>query len=109
MDIYGDANGRLYFELRDDSSGTHYAGTAIDTVNYSEWFGLRAVWDFADLTRSEIYINDVADSPTATNMTGAVEFVTTDTEIRVGQSRASVVNSFCKIRNPRIWNSEVRP
>lgn len=107
ISVAGD--GRVYTNMRDDASTNHYSYSGVDVVPYDGWFSIRAVFDFADFSRQDLWVNESNAGMSYGNNSGSGSFDTTDTLIRVGQYNTGGVNGFCHTRNPRIVPGEVRP
>jgi len=102
-------SGRITAQLYDDASVSHFIQSAIDAVDYSEWFSIRAVFDLSDLSRIDMWINSSNSGMTYAGNSGTATFDTSDTLTRIGQSNAGVINGSCHSRSFRIDPVEVRP
>jgi len=102
-------NGRMYAFFRDDADTDHYAYTAVNPIDFSDWFSLRFVVDMANLSRMEFYLNEDSFGSTYVNNNGTATWDTTDNLIRIGQQYNGTVDGFCHVRNLRIVSAEVRP
>lgn len=108
------ANGQIQSWVRDDADADHYIRTGNNPVNFSQWFSVRAVFDFADLSRIDQWVRQIPGTESNAGMVysgnaGTTTFDTTGMHIRLGQNFVGTVNSNCQVRSLRIIPVEVRP
>lgn len=107
--------GALYGNFRDDSSTLHSVYTGADPVDYSNWFSVRLVLDFEDLSRMDMWIAQPPEEPESnsgmsyTANTGTATFDTGDTLVRIGQQYNGGIEGHCWTRHLRVVPEEVRP
>lgn len=95
----------LYMHMYLDSVSRSVAENPM-TADPTEWHSYRGFIDFADLIRSEFWVDDVSIG----NFTAGTDaFDTTNVLIRIGQQYNANVDGDCRINNLLIWNAEVRP
>lgn len=92
--------------LRDDADVDYSIASAVDVVDYSEWFSIRFVIDFTDLSRMELWINESSIGNGGNS--GTASFDTISTMIRVGQRYSTGIDAHCHFRSLRINNQEIR-
>jgi hypothetical protein len=109
LGVFGFSDGRIYTIMRDDDDDDHTGFTAVDVADYSEWFSVRYVLDFTDLSRMTMWFNEDSSAISYAGRSGADTFDTTGTMIRIGQDYDEEINGFCRVRNLRVNNREVRP
>lgn len=107
--IYGGADGKIYAMLSDDASTSHYAYTTADAVVYDEWFKLRFVLDFSDLSRMAFYLNGSETGITYVANTGVADFDLANAKIRIGQNYGGTTDGDLRIEGLLMTPSEVRP
>lgn len=107
--LYVLVTGRIYMVIRDDAEVDHLIQAAIDVIPYNDWFSVRAVFDFADFSRQDMWINGSNAGMTYAGGTGTGTFDTTNTLVRLGQNLNGTITGSCWIRNLRIAPYEVRP
>lgn len=103
------SDGRVYAHMRDDSTTDHYIRSSIDVVDYSEWHSYRVVFDLADLSRIDMWIDGSNTGMLYTGNTGTATWDTTNNLIRLGQGYDGVVNGNCKLKDVFINNAEITP
>lgn len=108
FELYVHTDGRVYLSFTDNGGTVRTINSAVHTF-YDSWFSVRVIVDFADLSRSELYVNETIDHATDANMTGTATFDTTDCLLRLGADRQGSVDGFNRIRKLRINLSEIRP
>jgi len=104
--MYVAAAGRLFGSIRDDADVDHLVYTAIDPIDFSNWFTVRFFVDFSDLSRIDMWSNGSNSGMTYIENSGSGTFDTTGTHIRLGQNYAGTVDGNCKIRNPHVWSGK---
>lgn len=106
---YDLANTRLEAQLRDDADADHEMRDAT-AYDFSAWHSVRAVFDLADMSRMDLWVDGDNSATTYNGNTGAVEFDLTNAEIRIGQEYDGTVNASCKFRKgrPLVWPEEIR-
>jgi hypothetical protein len=107
--IYGHTNGSIYVLLRDDADADHSINTAADAFDYDEWYNIRVVIDFSDLSRMDMFIDDSNAGLTYVGNSGTADFDLADTTIRLGQQYDDTVSGCVRIKNLSIVPSEVFP
>lgn len=108
VDMIVNSDGRVIIFLYDNGGTTRWIRSAVHT-SYDEWFTVQAVIDFADLSRSELWVDEVVDHNSDSNMTGTAIFDTTDCLIRIGSNRTGTVDGFNWTKSLRVNNQEIRP
>jgi len=105
---YDLANTRLEAQLRDDADADHEMRDAT-VYDYSEWHSVRAVFDFSDLSRIDMWVDGDNSAVTYNGNTGTADFDTDDVSIKLGQEYDGTVNGNCSIKNLRLTAQEIRP
>jgi len=104
--LYVSTSGRIYASFTDSIGGIHFGYSAVDVVNYSNWFKIKTFIDLSDLSRMYLAVNGSSAGITYTGNAGTAIFNTTNNLIRFGSDRTASVFSHCSIRNLRIEPKE---
>lgn len=109
--IYATVDGAtadIYFAVWDDTGTPHFARLPGGSLDHSEWFSIRGIIDFEDLSNLDLYVSQT-DTTEESNAgvvyfgnTGTAELNTEDSLIRIGQQYDGTVDSFCRFKNLRI-------
>jgi len=106
--IYTTSAGIVSTRLYDNGNTQRYMDSAVDPIDFDEWFSIRMLFDFTDLSRSMQWINEVENiTGGVNNMTGTATFNTSDVSIRIEQAYNGLINGNCHIRTLRINNKEI--
>lgn len=101
ISVYINDTGHIFSEYADIDSVGHYAYTGADPVNFSDWFKVKGFFDFADLSRLNLWVNGSTAGMSYVGNTGTSSFVRTDRVMCVG-SQCGSNYSFCEFRNFRV-------
>jgi hypothetical protein len=93
-------NGRVYFRFVDFVGTSHDIYSAVNPVNFSSWNHYKYFLDFADMSRSDAWINGSNAGMTYTNHAGTAVLYTST--IRIGQDHDTYQVSGMQIKNLRI-------
>lgn len=105
--IFIDATGELYNFFY--GSSLHWVGSAADPVDYSEWHRYTAYINVSDLSLMNLYIDGTSSIAASSGNNGTDTLNTSAAYIRLGMDYDSVVNTYCKYKNLRIYNKRVAP
>lgn len=110
LELYVSSAGNVFLRFQDNGGTIRTINSAVDPTGFSDWFSIRGVVDFTDLSRSELYIDGVVDhAADSGNWTGGATFDTAGNKIRLGADRTGTVDGFHHTRQLRAANSEIRP
>ena len=94
--------------LRDDLDADHYGRTSVDISDYNEWFELRFVVDFSDLSRMGFWFNESQTNITYVGNSGTADLDLTNANIKLGQQYDGTVEGHMWIKDLIINNREIR-